>query len=350
MEEKIDVLNELGEFTGKVATRDECHQKGLWHRAVYAFIIDKKGNVLLQKRSENKKMWPNMWDVTVGGHVDSNEFGRQALIREVKEELGIDIKDEDIKYLIGSTSINKKENIIDTKYLQEVIVDELFIIYVNNESLSDKIMMAKEGPTVILMVGVNGVGKTTTIAKLAYRYRQEGKRVMMIAADTFRAGAVAQLEEWAKKTDSLFFGKENTDPSGVIFDGLEIAKKENVDIVFIDTAGRLQNKVNLMKELEKMNKVIGRIIPGAPHETLLVIDATTGQNGIVQAESFKEITNITGIVLTKLDGTAKGGIVLAIKETVGIPVKFIGLGEKMTDLQVFDIESYIYGLFKDMID
>lgn len=244
----------------------------------------------------------------------------------------------------------KKENIVDTKYLQEVIVDELFIIYVNNESLSDKIAMADEGPTVILMVGVNGVGKTTTIAKLAYKYRQEGKKVMMIAADTFRAGAVAQLKDWAMKTDSLFFGKENTDPSGVIFDGLEMAKKEDVDIVFIDTAGRLQNKVNLMKELEKMNKVIGRIVPNAPHETLLVIDATTGQNGIVQAESFKEITNITGIVLTKLDGTAKGGIVLAIKESVGIPVKFIGLGEKMTDLQVFDIESYIYGLFKDMIE
>mgnify|MGYP006069484795 FL=1 len=244
----------------------------------------------------------------------------------------------------------KKENIVDTKYLQEVIVDELFIIYVNNESLSDKIAMADEGTTVILMVGVNGVGKTTTIAKLAYKYRQEGKKVMMIAADTFRAGAVAQLKDWAMKTDSLFFGKENTDPSGVIFDGLEMAKKEDVDIVFIDTAGRLQNKVNLMKELEKMNKVIGRIVPNAPHETLLVIDATTGQNGIVQAESFKEITNITGIVLTKLDGTAKGGIVLAIKESVGIPVKFIGLGEKMTDLQVFDIESYIYGLFKDMIE
>ena len=243
----------------------------------------------------------------------------------------------------------KKENITDTNYLNEVIVDELFIIYVNNESLSDKIEWAKSGPTVILMVGVNGVGKTTTIAKLAYKYHEEGKKVMMIAADTFRAGAVPQLKIWAGKTDSLFFGKENTDPSGVIYDGLEIAKKENVDIVLIDTAGRLQNKVNLMKELEKMNKVIGRIIPGAPHETLLVIDATTGQNGIVQAESFKEITNITGIVLTKLDGTAKGGIVLAIKESVGIPVKFIGLGEKMTDLQVFDIEAYIYGLFKDMI-
>ena len=243
----------------------------------------------------------------------------------------------------------KSESITDTAELQEIIVDELFILYVNNESLSDKINFASSGPTVILMVGVNGVGKTTTIAKLAYKYKQEGKKVMMIAADTFRAGAVAQLEEWATRTESLFYGSENTDPSGVIYDGLEIAKKENVDLVFIDTAGRLQNKVNLMKELEKMNRVIGKIIPDAPHETLLVIDATTGQNGIVQAESFKEITKITGIVLTKLDGTAKGGIVLAIKENVGIPVKFIGLGEKMTDLKVFDIESYIYGLFKDMI-
>ena len=243
----------------------------------------------------------------------------------------------------------KKEHIEDTKYLQEVIVDELFIIYVNNESLSDKINMASSGPTVILMVGVNGVGKTTTIAKLAYKYKEEGKKVMMIAGDTFRAGAVEQLQIWAEKNGSLFYGSENTDPSGVIFDGLEMAKKENADIVFIDTAGRLQNKQNLMKELEKMNKVIGRIIPGAPHETLLVIDATTGQNGILQAKSFKEITDITGIVLTKLDGTAKGGIVLAIKEAVGIPVKFVGLGEKMTDLQTFDIESYIYGLFKDMV-
>ena len=244
----------------------------------------------------------------------------------------------------------KQENITDLDYLQEVIVDELFIIYVNNESLSDKINMQENGPTIILMVGVNGVGKTTTIGKLAYKYKKEGKKVMLIAGDTFRAGAVAQLEEWAKKTDTLFYGSENKDPSGVIFDGLELAKKEEADVVFIDTAGRLQNKVNLMKELEKMNKVIERIVPGAPHETLLVIDATTGQNGILQAKSFKEITNITGIVLTKLDGTAKGGIVLAIKESVGIPVKFIGLGEGMEDLQTFDIESYIYGLFKGMIE
>ena len=243
----------------------------------------------------------------------------------------------------------KQENITDTKYLNEVIVDELFIIYVNNESITDKINMAEDGPTVILMVGVNGVGKTTTIAKLAHKYKNEGKRVMMIAGDTFRAGAVEQLKIWADRTDSLFYGRENTDPAGVIFDGLVKAKEENVDIVLIDTAGRLHNKVNLMKELEKINKVIGNQIAGAPHETLLVIDATTGQNGIMQAEAFKEITNITGIVLTKLDGTAKGGIVLAIKEAVNIPVKFVGLGEKMTDLIPFDIENYIYGLFKDML-
>lgn len=243
----------------------------------------------------------------------------------------------------------KDENITDFNYLQEVIIDELFIIYVKGERLSDKINMQENGPTVILMVGVNGVGKTTTIAKLAHKYICQGKKVMFIAADTFRAGAVPQLKEWAEKTGSLFYGKENTDPSGVIFEGLEKAKEEHVDIVFIDTAGRLQNKVNLMKELEKMNKVIDRIIPGAPHETLLVIDATTGQNGIMQAKAFQEITNITGIVLTKLDGTAKGGIVLAIKEEVNIAVKFVGLGEKMDDLETFDIENYIYGLFKDLI-
>lgn len=244
----------------------------------------------------------------------------------------------------------KKENITDTAYLQEVIVDELFIIYVNEQVLSDKININDNGPTVILMVGVNGVGKTTTIGKLAYKYKNEGKKVMLIAGDTFRAGAVPQLEEWAKKTNALFYGKENTDPAGVIYDGLVKAKEENIDIVLVDTAGRLQNKVNLMKELEKINKVIGTHVEGAPHETLLVIDASTGQNGILQAESFKEITNITGIVLTKLDGTARGGIVLAIKDSVNIPVKFIGLGEKMEDLKTFDIENYIYGLFKDMID
>ena len=244
----------------------------------------------------------------------------------------------------------RNEKIEDVDYLKEVIVDELFIIYVNDEVIVNKINFSEKKPTVILFVGVNGVGKTTTIAKLGSKFHDEGKKVMMVAGDTFRAGATKQLEEWAMKTESLFVGKEEgADSSSVIYDGLEKALEEEVDVVLIDTAGRLQNKVNLMKELEKINKVIGKIIPDGPHETLLVIDATTGQNGISQAKAFKEITDITGIVLTKLDGTAKGGIVLAIKESVGIPVKFIGLGERKEDLQVFDIEKYMYGLFKDMM-
>ena len=242
----------------------------------------------------------------------------------------------------------KHENILDTDDLKEIIVDEMFIIYVNNDVIVNKINYAEEGPTVLLFVGVNGVGKTTTIGKLAYNLHNEGKKVLLIAADTFRAGAVEQLNLWAKQIGVPCVSKENADPSSVIYDGLEQALKEQVDVVLIDTAGRLQNKVNLMKELDKMNKVIGKMVPGGPHETLLVMDATTGQNGISQAKSFKEITNITGIVLTKLDGTAKGGIVLAIKESIGIPVKYIGLGEKITDLRVFDIEKYIYGLFKDL--
>lgn len=243
----------------------------------------------------------------------------------------------------------KEEIITDTKSLNEIIIDELLLIYVNNESLSDKLKINNNGPTVILFVGVNGVGKTTTIGKIAYKYSLEGKKIMMIGADTFRAGAVSQLKEWANRTNSMFYGQEKTDPAGVVYDGLVLAIENKVDLVLIDTAGRLQNKQNLMQELEKINKVINKHIAGAPHETLLIIDATTGQNGIMQAKGFKEITNITGIVLTKLDGTAKGGIVLAIKEEVNIPVKFVGLGEKETDLKSFDIENYIYGLFKDLM-
>ena len=244
----------------------------------------------------------------------------------------------------------KHENIEDTEYLKEVIVDELFIIYVNDEVIVNKINFSEKKPTIILFVGVNGVGKTTTIAKLGDKMISEGKKVKMVAGDTFRAGATKQLEEWASRVGASFVGKEEgADPSSVIYDGLEEALKDDTDVVLIDTAGRLQNKANLMNELEKINRVIGKIVPDGPHETLLVIDATTGQNGISQAKAFKEITDITGIVLTKLDGTAKGGIVLAIKEQVGIPVKYIGLGERKEDLQTFDIEKYIYGLFKDMM-
>lgn len=241
----------------------------------------------------------------------------------------------------------KEEHIEDFEYLKEVIVDELFMIYVGNDILSSKLNIKNEELNVILFVGVNGVGKTTSIAKIANKLKKDGKKVMLIAGDTFRAGAVNQLEEWASRLNVGFYGDDRTDPSAVIYDGLNKAKEENYDVVLVDTAGRLQNKSNLMKELEKMNRVIGEIVPGNPIETLLVIDATTGQNGISQAKSFKEITNITGIVLTKLDGTAKGGIVLAIKELVDIPVKFVGLGEKEDDMIPFDIEKYIYGLFKE---
>ena len=241
----------------------------------------------------------------------------------------------------------KDEDITDFEYLKEVIVDELFMIYVGNDILSSKLNLIDGQTNVILFVGVNGVGKTTSIAKIANKLKNDGKKVMLIAGDTFRAGAVTQLDEWAKRIGVSFFGDDREDPSAVIYDGLTKAKNENYDVVLVDTAGRLQNKVNLMKELEKMNRVIGEIVPNNPIETLLVIDATTGQNGISQAKSFKEITNITGIVLTKLDGTAKGGIVLAIRELVNIPVKFVGLGEKETDMIPFDIEKYIYGLFKE---
>ena len=244
----------------------------------------------------------------------------------------------------------KKEKIEDPEVLKELIVDELFIIYVNNEVLVNKINYSENEPTVILFVGVNGVGKTTTIAKIAKKEKDNKKKVLLVAGDTFRAGAIEQLKEWGDRLKvDVVTGEENSDPASVVYKGVEKAKNEKYDVVLIDTAGRLQNKLNLMKELEKMNKVITNLIGRKPNETLLVIDATTGQNGISQAKAFKEITDLTGIVLTKLDGTAKGGIVLAIKEEVNIPVKFIGLGEKAEDLEYFDIEKYIYGLFKEMI-
>lgn len=238
----------------------------------------------------------------------------------------------------------KKENIKDLSLIEEIIVDELFIMYVGNDIMNSKINFNTSGPTVILFVGVNGVGKTTTIAKLGNIIKNMDKKVLMVAGDTFRAGAIEQIQEWGKRLNIDVLSTKSNDPSSVIYDGLKKTKEENYDVVLIDTAGRLQNKDNLMQELSKMHKVISELIPGAPHETLLVIDATTGQNGISQAKTFKEITNVSGIVLTKLDGTAKGGIVLSIRQTVGIPVKYIGLGESVNDLKPFDIEKYIYGL------
>lgn len=242
----------------------------------------------------------------------------------------------------------KEENIKDTDTLKEVIVDEMLIMYVDNKVLNTKINYSEEGPTVILFVGVNGVGKTTSIGKIASKMKEEGKKVILVAGDTFRAGATEQLEEWGRRIDVPVITSNSKDPSAVVYDGIDTAIKGEYDVVLIDTAGRLQNKVNLMQELSKMNKVIKKVIPNAPSEVMLVIDATTGQNGISQAKSFKEVTDVSGIILTKLDGSAKGGIVLAIKEEVDIPVKFVGLGEGVNDLEPFDIEKYIYGLFKDL--
>ena len=253
-----------------------------------------------------------------------------------------------IKFMERLVDRAKKEKIEDPELLKELIVDELFIIYVNDEVLVNKINYRENGPTVILFVGVNGVGKTTTIAKIAKKEKDAGKKVLLVAADTFRAGAVEQLQTWGERLKvDVEAGVEGIDPASVVYSGMERAK--DYDLVLIDTAGRLQNKVNLMNELEKIKKVINNHQEGSPEETLLVIDATTGQNGISQAKAFKEITDVTGIVLTKLDGSAKGGIVLAIKEEVNIPVKYVGMGEKEEDLRVFDIEKYINGLFKEMM-
>ncbi|MEC1376134.1 signal recognition particle-docking protein FtsY [Heyndrickxia oleronia] len=245
----------------------------------------------------------------------------------------------------------KKKNIQNPAEVQSVISEKLVEIYQGNEDAPNSINIQEDQLTVILFVGVNGVGKTTTIGKLAHKFKSEGKKVLLAAGDTFRAGAIDQLEVWGDRVgvDVIKQG-EGSDPAAVMFDAVQAAKARKADILLCDTAGRLQNKVNLMNELEKVKRIIEREIPGAPHEVLLVLDATTGQNAMIQAKTFKEVTDVSGIVLTKLDGTAKGGIVLAIRNELHIPVKFVGLGEKMDDLQEFDAEKYVYGLFSTVIE
>lgn len=245
----------------------------------------------------------------------------------------------------------KRRNITETADLREVIVEKIVEIYEQEDDKLQEINIQEDGLTVILMVGVNGVGKTTTIGKLAHRYKGQGKKVMLAAGDTFRAGAIEQLQVWGDRVGvEVIKQSEGSDPAAVMYDAIGAAKNRGADILICDTAGRLQNKANLMTELEKVKKVLSRTVPGAPHEVLLALDATTGQNALVQAKAFKEVTDVSGIVLTKLDGTAKGGIVLAIRNELHIPVKFVGLGEKLDDLQPFDAESYVYGLFADMIE
>lgn len=283
-----------------------------------------------------------------------------AQFREVDEEFFEELEDlllqadvgiETVMELIDELEMEvKRKNIKDTSGMQSLISEKLVEIYNEaGEGEDTSLNMQPDGDlTVILMVGVNGVGKTTTIGKLAARFQREGKSVMLAAGDTFRAGAIDQLVVWGERAGvEVIRQAEGSDPAAVMYDAVQAAKSRDVDVLICDTAGRLQNKVNLMNELEKIHRVISREIPGAPHEVLLALDATTGQNALIQAETFKEATDVTGIVLTKLDGTAKGGIVLAIRQKLQIPVKFVGLGEGVNDLQPFDPEKYVYGLFAD---
>ena len=241
------------------------------------------------------------------------------------------------------------ENAKKPDALKRVIIEKLVDLYEKDGQFNEAIRF-QDGLTVMLFVGVNGVGKTTSIGKLAHRYKQEGKKVMLVAADTFRAGAVAQLAEWGRRVDvPVVTGREKSDPASVVFDGMERAIAENIDVLMIDTAGRLQNKDNLMAELEKIGRIIKRVVPDAPHETLLALDASTGQNALVQAKEFSKITPVTGIVLTKIDGTARGGVVLAIREELDIPVKLIGFGEKIDDIGPFHSENFMRGLLEGLI-
>ncbi|CEW48349.1 TPA: signal recognition particle-docking protein FtsY [Streptococcus pneumoniae] len=243
----------------------------------------------------------------------------------------------------------KLENAKKPDALRRVIIEKLVELYEKDGSYDESIHF-QDNLTVMLFVGVNGVGKTTSIGKLAHRYKQAGKKVMLVAADTFRAGAVAQLAEWGRRVDvPVVTGPEKADPASVVFDGMERAVAEGIDILMIDTAGRLQNKDNLMAELEKIGRIIKRVVPEAPHETFLALDASTGQNALVQAKEFSKITPLTGIVLTKIDGTARGGVVLAIREELNIPVKLIGFGEKIDDIGEFNSENFMKGLLEGLI-
>ncbi|AEV95304.1 signal recognition particle-docking protein FtsY [Pediococcus claussenii] len=244
------------------------------------------------------------------------------------------------------------EHVSTPEQISEVIVRKLVSLYTRNGKQEDNhLVFSKEGPTVFLFVGVNGVGKTTSIGKLAARFKARGRKVLLAACDTFRAGAIEQLQEWGRRDGvDVVAGKEQSDPAAVVFEAVKKAKAENYDLLLVDTAGRLQNKVNLMNELDKIKRVISREISDAPHETLLVLDSTTGQNALTQAKAFLETTSVTGIILTKLDGTAKGGIVLPIRNQLHLSVKYVGLGETVEDLSPFDPEQYVNGLFKDLLN
>ena len=272
------------------------------------------------------------------------ELEESLISADVGFETAMRISDE-LQEEVKLKNVKKQEDV------QNTIIEKLVEIYQAEGVEEDNTLnMQTDGPTIILFVGVNGVGKTTSIGKLAYRYKQEGKKVLLAAADTFRAGAIDQLVVWGERAGvDVVKHSAGSDPAAVVYDAVEKTKAEGYDVLLVDTAGRLQNKVNLMKELEKMKRVIEREYPSAPHEVLLVVDATTGQNAMIQAKEFKDTTQVTGIVLSKLDGTAKGGMVLAIRNELHLPVKLVGLGERITDLEDFDPNQFVYGLFKDLM-
>lgn len=315
--------------------------------------MSQQTNSVTEKFKEGLSKTRNNFSEKVNDLVSRYRKVDEDFFEELEEILiGADVGFETVMELIDELKKEvKRKNIQDPKEVQDVISEKLVAIYQNGEDESSTINMQADGLTVVLFVGVNGVGKTTTIGKLAHKYKEEGKKVLLAAGDTFRAGAIEQLEVWGERVGvDVIKHSEGSDPAAVMYDAVQAAKSRDADILLCDTAGRLQNKVNLMKELEKVKRVIEREVPGAPHEVLLVLDATTGQNALVQAKTFKETTNVSGIVLTKLDGTAKGGIVLAIRNELHIPVKFVGLGEKMDDLQSFDPERYVYGLFSTLVE
>ncbi|MBQ1507796.1 MAG: signal recognition particle-docking protein FtsY [Erysipelotrichaceae bacterium] len=275
---------------------------------------------------------------------NKEDFVEQLMITLIESDMGFKTADKICDIFFKETQ--------DYLYLtQDDVIDilssTLHDIYTQGKE-EEPIKFAEEGPTVILMVGVNGSGKTSTCAKLAKKYKDEGKKVCLVAADTFRAGAIEQLNEWAKRVGvDIVSGKENQDPSSVLVDGCRYVKEHDVDILLCDTAGRLQNKINLMAELAKMHRVLNKEIPGAPHDTWLVLDANTGQNGMSQAALFDEVTDLDGIILTKMDGTSKGGIVIAIKDVIGVPVRFITFGEKLGDIKDFDLDLYLYSIIEE---
>lgn len=307
----------------KKKPKNDKYQMGL-HKSKSSF--DTLKNLLSESDEINEDLFDTIEDLLISADigVDTVLFITKALREEVQ-----------------------KKDLVDPKLLSEIIVDKIFEIYLKGEFVDTTLRYDEGQINVYLFVGVNGVGKTTTIGKFTHVNRLAGKKVLVVAGDTFRAGAIEQLKEWADRAKVDFFAKEAlSDPSSVIFEALQKASREHYDLVLVDTAGRLQNKVNLMNELSKMKRVIQKTLPESPQETLLVIDATTGQNGMNQAHVFNEATDLSGIVLTKLDGTAKGGIVLAIRHLYDLPIKYVGLGEKIDDLVPFDIENYIYNLFK----